>query len=80
MIDSGESPEEIVKKEGLGRVDSREGLESVVSEVLAENSEAVADYRAGNTDTLNFLMGKVMQKMRGRADAGTVIMILKKKL
>ncbi len=80
VIDSGESPEEIVKKEGLGRVDSREGLESVVSEVLAENSEAVADYRAGNTDTLNFLMGKVMQKMRGRADAGTVIMILKKKL
>ena len=80
VIDSGESPEKIVKDEGLVKVSGSDKLSEVVSEVISENDNAVNDYKSGNKTTLNFHMGKVMQKMRGAAEAKTVISLLKEKL
>lgn len=80
VIDSGESPKKIVSAEGLGVVSGAGKLASVVDEVIAENENAVNDYKSGNKTALNFLMGKVMQKMRGAADAGAVISLLKEKM
>jgi aspartyl-tRNA(Asn)/glutamyl-tRNA(Gln) amidotransferase subunit B len=80
IIDSGESPNEIVKKEDLSKVSDEENLISVVSEVIEANPKAVEDYKAGKNDSLNFLMGQVMKKTKGRADANKVIEILKENI
>lgn len=80
IVDTGESPREIVEKEGLGRVSAAGELESVVDAVLDENCQATSDYKAGRQDALNFLMGGVMKKMKGRADYNVVLGLLKKKL
>ena len=80
VIDSGESPLKIVKDEKLGKVSCGDKLAEVVAEVVAENEDAVDDYKSGNKTAINFLMGKVMQKMRGAAEAKTVISMLKEKL
>lgn len=69
VIDSGESPGKIVSAEKLGVVSDGSELESVVSEVVSENPQAAQDYKEGKNEALNFLMGSVMGKMRGRADA-----------
>ena len=37
-------------------------------------------FRAGDEKVLNFLMGKVMQKTQGKADAGAVRELLVKKI
>jgi aspartyl-tRNA(Asn)/glutamyl-tRNA(Gln) amidotransferase subunit B len=80
VIDSGESPKKIAKDEGLGRVSAVGELSAVVDAVLAENPDAVKDYKGGEGKALNYLMGKVMAKMRGRADSAVVGELLAKRL
>jgi len=80
VIDSGERPSELVKKEGLGRISAVGELSSVVDSVVAENPDAVKDYKCGESKALNFLMGKVMAKMKGRADSSVVGELLKERL
>jgi aspartyl-tRNA(Asn)/glutamyl-tRNA(Gln) amidotransferase subunit B len=48
--------------------------------VIAENAKAVEDYKAGKKESLNFLMGQVMRKMKGRAESSVVIKLLGEKL
>jgi len=80
VIDSGESPAEIVAKEALGKVSAADELSKVADEIIAENQKAVEDYRSGKKEAANFLMGQVMKKMRGRADSAVVIKLLSEKL
>lgn len=80
IIDSGESPTDIVEKETLGRISKEDELSRIVDDVISENPEAVQDYKSGKREALNFLMGQVMQKMKGRADAEVVIRLLMEKL
>jgi len=80
VIDTGESPQKIVKTEGLGRVHAVDELSDVIDKVIEENETAVQDYGSGKKEALNFLMGKVMEKMQGRADTNIVIELLRKRL
>jgi aspartyl-tRNA(Asn)/glutamyl-tRNA(Gln) amidotransferase subunit B len=80
VIDSGESPKAVVEKEGLGKVDGGGELASAVDAVLAEHQAAAADYRSGKSEALNFLLGQIMRKMRGRADVPAATVLLKEKL
>ncbi len=80
IVDSGESPREVVEAEGLGAIKDDGSLERVVEEVIEENPGPISDYRSGKTEALNFLMGQVMRRMRGRADAKRVSKILRSKL
>lgn len=80
IIDSGENPKEIVETEKLGRVSGKDTLSDVVDEVLKENPQTIQDYKSGKNEALNYLMGQVMKKMRGRADHGVVNRLLKERL
>jgi aspartyl-tRNA(Asn)/glutamyl-tRNA(Gln) amidotransferase subunit B len=80
VIDSGESPRMLVSQEGLGKVSEAGQLATVVEEVIKENQQAAADYKAGRQEALNFLMGGVMKRMQGRADFTVVRELLKRKL
>ncbi len=64
--------EEYVKKEGLAIITGSADLEKICSEVLAANEKAVQDYLKGEEKALNFLLGQVMAKTKGRADARKV--------
>jgi aspartyl-tRNA(Asn)/glutamyl-tRNA(Gln) amidotransferase subunit B len=44
-------------------------LDEVVKQVISANEKSVADYKAGKTNALMFLVGQVMKEMRGKADA-----------
>jgi len=80
IIDSGESPKEIVKKENLNKLGDDEHLVSVAVEVINSNPKVVEDYKTGKKEALNFLMGQVMKQTKGRAEASKVIEILKKNI
>ena len=49
----------------------------MIQEVIAEQQAAVDDYYAGKMQALNFLVGQVMKKCRGRADPGHLNTLLK---
>jgi aspartyl-tRNA(Asn)/glutamyl-tRNA(Gln) amidotransferase subunit B len=80
IMDSGESPSEVVKKEGLGIVKDEGALAQAVKEAIAENQASVSDYKSGKKEAMNFLMGQVMRKMKGRADAKAISSMLSKEL
>ncbi|MBM3308855.1 MAG: Asp-tRNA(Asn)/Glu-tRNA(Gln) amidotransferase subunit GatB [Candidatus Altiarchaeales archaeon] len=80
IIDSGESPKALVEKEKLGTVSEAGQLAEIVEFTIKENQQAVVDYKAGKPEALNYLMGSVMKKMKGRADYNVVMKLMKEKL
>ncbi|MEK6858600.1 MAG: Asp-tRNA(Asn)/Glu-tRNA(Gln) amidotransferase subunit GatB [Nanoarchaeota archaeon] len=63
-----------------GKLDDAKELETVINEIIALNKESVERYRAGETNVLNFLMGKVMKATNRRADFVVAKKILEKLL
>ena len=57
-----------------------EGLGETVEQVIADNPQSVADYQAGKTKAIGFLVGQTMKAMRGKADPGLVNKILRELL
>ena len=53
------------------------GCAKAILDAVAECSAAVAYYRAGSERALNFIVGQVMKKTRGKADAGEVRRLVK---
>ncbi|MBN2367853.1 Asp-tRNA(Asn)/Glu-tRNA(Gln) amidotransferase subunit GatB [Candidatus Woesearchaeota archaeon] len=47
-------------------------IDTYCKEAIAENPKAVEDYKAGNENSLNFIVGQVMRKSKGKADARDV--------
>ena len=58
---------EYVKKEKLEAVSDVSELEKFCREAIEENPKAIEDYRKGEARALNFIIGKVMQKTKGKA-------------
>lgn len=67
MFETGADPEELMKGEGIGVVSDVAEIEAVVLAVIAENNAAVADYKKGKTTSLQFLIGKAMGVLKGKA-------------
>ena len=76
MAESGDDPKSIVEKRGLASIDADDELTAAAREVIAANPKAVDDYHAGKETAIQFLVGKVMQRTRGRANPQKVIEIL----
>ena len=66
--ESGKAPRKIVEEESLGVVSDTDSIRRVVSEILAENPQEVAAYRAGKESLLGWFVGQVMRRTRGKAD------------
>ena len=75
----GGSPREIVLALGLCKAED-DAVQKAVREAVAESAAAVADYRAGSERALNFIVGLVMKKTRGKADAGEVHRLVKEEV
>ena len=80
MYESGRTADDIVKSEGLAQVDDESALAALVSDVLARNQDAAAQYRAGKNQTFGFLVGQVMKGSGGKANPKLVNQLLKREL
>lgn len=68
MAETGEEPSEIIKKHGMEQNSDRDALTAIAKSVMAENEKSVSDYRNGKKNALSFLIGKCMQKSKGKAN------------
>ncbi len=80
LAEQGGDPEALVRERGLEAVSDTGALEALADQVIAEQTAAVESYRAGEAKSLNFLMGQVMRKTQGKADAAAVRALLVRKL
>jgi len=80
MWKNGGDPEAIMNTRGLAQVSDEDAIAAAVEEVIAANDEAVAGYKAGNTRIVGFLVGQVVKKLNGKANAAVVNRILVERL
>jgi aspartyl-tRNA(Asn)/glutamyl-tRNA(Gln) amidotransferase subunit B len=80
MFATGKEAEAIVKEKNLAQISDEGTITAVVGEVIQNNPKAVADYKAGNPNTLNFLIGQVMKATRGTANKDVVRRLLEDRL
>jgi aspartyl-tRNA(Asn)/glutamyl-tRNA(Gln) amidotransferase subunit B len=80
MFTSGKDAADIAKDLGLEQVSDEGALETAVDEVIAENADAADKVRAGQLNTIGFLVGQVMKKTKGQANPGMVNDLLRRKL
>ena len=80
MFESGRAADEIVRAEGLRQIDDDALIVHLVTDILAANADAVAQYRAGKEAAFGFLVGQAMKAASGKANPRRVNALLKKAL
>jgi aspartyl-tRNA(Asn)/glutamyl-tRNA(Gln) amidotransferase subunit B len=70
----------IVAERGFTQISDTGALGAAVDDVLAANPNAVADYTAGKTQVVGFLVGQVMKATKGQADASVVQGLVRERL
>ncbi len=61
MFEKGGKPQDIAKEHGFIMDNDALGLEEIVNQVIADNSDSVESYKNGNQKIFGFLMGQVVR-------------------
>ena len=80
MVRSGEAADAVVGKLGLRQVSGGDELGPWVDEVIRDNPNEAARYKAGKTQLLGFFVGQVMKKSGGKANPKIAGDLIKKRL
>jgi aspartyl-tRNA(Asn)/glutamyl-tRNA(Gln) amidotransferase subunit B len=80
MFNTGKEIDEIITRRGLSQISDTKQVSEVVTQVITANPQALADYKAGKTQSITFLVGQVMKNTKGRANPKVVNELLRKKL
>ena len=65
-------PGKYIEDHGLKTVNDEGALLEVLEKVIADNPQAVADYKGGKEKALGALVGQTMKAMKGKANPGMV--------
>ena len=80
MFESGADPHAIVEAKGLGQISDTGAMTALVHDVIAAHPGPVAEYKAGKTKTMGFLVGQVMKASKGQANPKLAGELLRKAL
>ena len=53
------------------QISDKEEIKKIAKEIIRDNKKAVEDYKTGNKNAINFLIGQIMKKSNKRADYNT---------
>ena len=79
IVKTGKDLEQIISELDLGNVSDETELISIIDEIISKESQAVEQAKT-NPQTINYLVGKVMQKTKGKADPKLTLDLLKKQI
>ena len=80
MWDGEGSADEIIATKGLKQVKDNSAIEATLKDILANNPEQLADYRAGKDKLFGYFVGLAMKATQGKANPQQVNELLKKLL
>jgi aspartyl-tRNA(Asn)/glutamyl-tRNA(Gln) amidotransferase subunit B len=80
MYATSKEAADIIQEKGLGQISDTGEVEEIITQVIKDNPQPVADFRKGKEQALKFLVGQVMKATRGRANPQMANELLKKKL
>jgi aspartyl-tRNA(Asn)/glutamyl-tRNA(Gln) amidotransferase subunit B len=70
-------PVRYVEEKGLKQENDAGAIRGICEQVLADNPQSVADFKAGKDRALGFLVGQTMKAMKGQADPVRIKEILR---
>ena len=76
----GKDVDAVIEAKGLKQMNDTGALEKIIDEVMAANTENVAQFRAGKEKAFNALVGQVMKASKGKANPQQVNDVLRQKL
>jgi len=79
IVKTGDDLSQVISKLDLGNVSDESKLLPIIEEVISEEPQAVKEAKS-NPQTINYLVGKVMQKTKGKADPKLTLDLLKKQI
>jgi aspartyl-tRNA(Asn)/glutamyl-tRNA(Gln) amidotransferase subunit B len=80
MWTTGRDAQSIIDAEGLSQIGDESALQALVADILGRHSDVAAQYRAGKTATLGFLVGQVMKASGGKANPKVVSDLVRRAL
>ena len=79
IVKTGKSVSEIISSTGMAKISDETELAKIIDEVITLEPNAVIQAKE-NPQTINYLVGKIMQRTKGKADPTTTLNLLKKKI
>ncbi|MFA5261087.1 MAG: Asp-tRNA(Asn)/Glu-tRNA(Gln) amidotransferase GatCAB subunit B, partial [Candidatus Omnitrophota bacterium] len=80
MIQTGQTAQAIIEREGLAQVSDNTALEAFINQVITENSKAAQEIQDGKMQALGFLIGQTMKLTQGKANPKVVGDLIKRRL
>lgn len=80
MVEKGGEARYHIKNLNLEQLDSEEILREAIASVMKEKSQQVKEYQSGKTNLIQFFIGQVMAKTKGRANPEKVKQLLEESL
>ena len=80
MIESGKMPAVIIKEKGMMQITDDSAIKDVIMEVLKENDAQAREYNPEKTRMIDFFVGQVMKKTRGKANPAKTMEMLREEL
>ncbi len=68
LFENHKMPSKIIEEKGWIQISDEGAIKEVVLKVLENNSQSVADYKAGKDKALGFLVGQAMKETKGKAN------------
>ncbi len=79
IVKTGKKLSDIISEFDLGNVSDESELSQIIESVISEEPQAVEQAKS-NPPAINYLVGKIMQKTKGKADPKLTLDLLKKKI
>lgn len=80
VIFEGIQPLQVVEERGLAQENSKEGLVTMVQEIIAAHPAVVAEYKGGKESTVQFLVGQAMKASKGSANPKVLLELFREEL
>ncbi|MFH1582521.1 MAG: Asp-tRNA(Asn)/Glu-tRNA(Gln) amidotransferase subunit GatB [bacterium] len=68
MLKTGADPSNIIKERGLAQISDVSEIENIINDIISANPRVVEDYKKGKENALQYLIGQIMAKTRGKAN------------
>ena len=66
-IEEKKEPLSVIESSGMSQISDDDSIRAIVIEVIKENPDIIEQYKSGKDRVLDFLVGQVMKKTKGKA-------------
>ena len=80
MWNDGGDADTIIEARGLKQISDSGALEKIIDDIIANNADQVAEYRAGKEKVFGFFVGQAMKATQDKANPQQLNELLKRKL